>query len=78
MSGSLLKIHNYIFFKCGRYNPLFLLTAISAQKIQTEKVMFQNVEYRPTLYRTGSKGIKDILVDIGVNDRQQGTQTAGL
>ena len=31
----------------------FFLTASSAQMAQTEEVMFQNVVYRPTVYRTG-------------------------
>ena len=34
-------------------NPFFLLTASSAQTAQTEEFMFQNVAYRPTVYRTG-------------------------
>ena len=34
-------------------NPLFFLTASSAQTAQTEEFMFQNVAYRPTVYRTG-------------------------
>ena len=33
----------------------FFLTASSAQTAQTENFMFQNVAYRPTVYRTGSK-----------------------
>ena len=33
-------------------NPLFSLTASTAQT-QTEEFMFQNVAYRPTVYRTG-------------------------
>ena len=36
-------------------NPLFFLTASSAQTAQTEEFMFQNVAYRPTVYRTGVK-----------------------
>ena len=31
----------------------FFLTASSAQMAQTEEFMFQNVAYRPTVYRTG-------------------------
>ena len=31
-------------------NPLFFLTASTAQKAQAEEVMFQNVAYRPKLY----------------------------
>ena len=31
----------------------FLLTALTAQTAQTEELMFQNVAYRPTVYRTG-------------------------
>ena len=37
-------------------NPLFFLTASSAQTAQTaqtEEFMFQNVAYRPTAYKTG-------------------------
>ena len=34
-------------------NPLFFLTAWAAQTAQTEEFMFQNVAYRPTVYRTG-------------------------
>ena len=35
-------------------NPLFfLLTASTAQMAQTEEFMFENVAYRPTVYRTG-------------------------
>ena len=34
-------------------NPLFFLTASSAQMAQTEEFMFQNLAYRPTVYRTG-------------------------
>ena len=34
-------------------NPLFFLTALAAQTTQTEEFMFQNVAYRPTVYRTG-------------------------
>ena len=46
--------------------------------MQTEEFMFQNVAYRTNLYRTGPKGIKGNLVDIEVNDRQQGTQTTKM
>ena len=31
----------------------FSLTASSAQTVQTEEYMYQNVAYRPTVYRTG-------------------------
>ena len=34
-------------------NPLFSLTALTAQKAQTEEFMFKNVAYRPTVYKTG-------------------------
>ena len=34
-------------------NPLFSLTALTAKTAQTEEFMFQNVAYRPTVYRTG-------------------------
>ena len=41
-------------------NPLFSLTALTAQKAQTEEFMFQNVAYWPTVYRTGHlKAIQD-------------------
>ena len=33
----------------------FPLTASTAQMAQTEEFMFQNVTYRPTVYRTGGK-----------------------
>ena len=33
-------------------NPLFSLAASTAQIAQTEEFMFQNVAYRPTVYRT--------------------------
>ena len=33
----------------------FFLTASSAQMAQTEEFMFQNVAYRPTVYRTGAR-----------------------
>jgi hypothetical protein len=36
-------------------NPLFLLTASTAQMAQTEEFMFKNVAYRPTVYRTGGR-----------------------
>ena len=36
-------------------NPLFSLTASTAQMAQTEEFMFQNMAYRPTVYRTGEK-----------------------
>ena len=32
----------------------FSLTALTAQTAQTEEFMFQNVAYRPTVYRTGT------------------------
>ena len=35
----------------------FSLTARSAQTAQIEEFMFQNVAYRPTVYRTGIKGV---------------------
>ena len=34
-------------------NPLFFLLPWAAQMAQTEEFMFQNVAYRPTVYRTG-------------------------
>ena len=36
----------------------FFLTASSAQMAQTEEFMFQNVAYRPTVYRTGASAFK--------------------
>ena len=36
-------------------NPLFSLTASTAQMAQTEEIIFQNVAYWPTVYRTGDK-----------------------
>ena len=38
-------------------NPLFFLTAWAAQTAQTEEFMFQNVAYRPTVYKTGPNQI---------------------
>ena len=35
----------------------FCLTASTAQMAQTEEFMFQNVAYRPTVYRTGLRHI---------------------
>ena len=35
-------------------NPPFFLTAWPAQTAKTEEFMFQNVAYRPTVYRTGA------------------------
>ena len=35
----------------------FFLTALTVQTTQTEEFMFQNVAYRPTVYRTGPSGI---------------------
>ena len=37
-------------------STFFSLTASSAQTAQTEEFMFQNVAYRPTVYRTGVSG----------------------
>ena len=34
-------------------NPLFSLTTWAAQTAQTEEFMFQNVAYRPTVYKLG-------------------------
>ena len=34
-------------------NPLFFLTALTAQTAQTEEFMLQNVAYWPTVYGTG-------------------------
>ena len=40
-------------------NPLFFLTALTAQTAQTEEFIFQDVAYRPTVYyRTGIWPIK--------------------
>ena len=44
-------------------NLLFSLTAWAAQTAQTDKFMFQNVTYKPAVYRTGIKsGIKHKFV----------------
>ena len=40
-------------------NPLFFLTALTAQTEQTEEFMFQNVAYWPTVYRNGELGIHE-------------------
>ena len=36
-------------------STFFCLTAWAAKTAQTEEFMFQNVAYRPTVYRTGAK-----------------------
>ena len=36
-------------------NPLFSLLPRSAQTAETEEFMFQNVAYRPTVYKTGNQ-----------------------
>ena len=36
-------------------NTLFFLTAWAAQMAQREEFMFQNVAYRPTVYKTGCR-----------------------
>ena len=38
-------------------NPLFFLTALTAQTAQTEKFLSQNVAYWLTVYRTGQETI---------------------
>ena len=38
-------------------NPLFSLLPRAAQTAETEEFMFQNVAYRPTVYRTGYNNI---------------------
>ena len=38
-------------------NPLFFLTALTAQTAQTEEFLFQNVAYWLTVYRTGTSCI---------------------
>ena len=40
----------------------FFLTASSAQMAQTEEFMFQNVAFRPTVYRTGLLGINSNII----------------
>ena len=39
-------------------NPLFFLTALTAQTAQIEEFMFQNVAYRPTVHKTGNGSIQ--------------------
>ena len=55
-------------------NPLFFITAWAAQTAQTEEFMFQNVAYRPTVYKTGMctsenmwKRIIYRLLKLGIN-----------
>ena len=40
-------------------NTLFSLSAWAAQTAQTEEFMFQNVAYRPTVYRSGTLVIEN-------------------
>ena len=40
-------------------NPLFFLNASTAQMAQTEEFMFQNMAYRPIVYKTG--GLKQVF-----------------
>ena len=40
----------------------FFLTAWAAQTAQTEEFMFQNVAYRPTVYRTGPESSLVVLL----------------
>ena len=44
---------------------LTALTAQTAQTAQTEEFMFQNVAYRPTVYRTGTLGEQIVLICFG-------------
>ena len=41
----------------------FSLTASSAQMAQTEEFIFQNVAYRPTVYRTGVASQTDHVLE---------------
>ena len=48
-------------------NPLlFFLTASTAQIAQTGEFMFQNVAYRPTVYRTGPMDLLEEYPKIGL------------
>ena len=51
-------------------NPLFSLAASTAQIAQTEEFTFQNVAYRPTVYRTG------VLVFVEMRPKIQQTKIA--
>ena len=46
-----------------KYSKFF--SPIAAKTAQTEEFMFQNVSYRPTLYRTGTKVSKE-YIDYGL------------
>ena len=39
-----------------KYSICFALLLWAAQMAQTEEFMFQNVAYRPTVYRNGGQG----------------------
>ena len=41
-------------------NPFFFLTALTAQTAQTKEFIFQNVVYRPTVYRTGQTTLPNL------------------
>ena len=43
-------------------NSFFSLTASTAQIAQTAKFMFQNMAYRPTVYRTGENTVPKEIV----------------
>ena len=47
------KKHHQKMLKKTQIYFFFFLTASTAQMAQTEELMFQNVAYRPTVYRTG-------------------------
>ena len=53
------KVEKYTLKSCSEKlkSTFFPLTASSAQMAQTEEFMFQNVAYRPTVYRTGTKAL---------------------
>ena len=48
------KVEKTTLKSCSEFlNSTFFLTALTAQTATTEEFMFQNVAYRPTVYRTG-------------------------
>jgi putative lipase involved disintegration of autophagic bodies len=54
------KVEKNTIKRCSKKlkSTFFFLTASTAQMAQTEELMFQNVAYRPTVYRTGDQSSK--------------------
>ena len=62
---------------------IFFLTASTAQMAQTEEFIFQNVAYRPTVYRTGMQSSCGhvVKIEFGCNfnfDKQDFTNFSKL